>query len=70
MEPEDVVNHPRHYTQHPSGVECIDVVESMTFNVGNAVKYLWRAGLKTEDKVQDLSKAVWYLNREIQRLSR
>lgn len=38
----DPVNHPAHYTSHPAGVECIDVVEHMTFNVGNAVKYLWR----------------------------
>lgn len=58
------VDHPAHYNQHPSGVECIDVVETMTFNVGNAVKYLWRAGLKSEDAVTDLEKALWYVNRE------
>jgi hypothetical protein len=61
----DAVNHPRHYTAHPSGVECIDVVEHMTFNVGNAVKYLWRAGLKG-DAVEDLRKAAWYIAREIE----
>jgi Protein of unknwon function (DUF3310) len=65
----DPVNHPPHYTQHPSGVECITIVEHMTFNIGNAVKYLWRNGLKDDTpNVQDLQKAVWYINREIQRL--
>lgn len=64
------VNHPRHYNEHPSGVECITVVEHLTFNVGNAVKYLWRAGLKggSDKKVQDLEKAEWYIRREIQKL--
>lgn len=42
----------------------------MTFNAGNAVKYIWRAGLKSDDPVQDLRKAVWYLEREIRRLGR
>jgi len=64
------VDHPAHYNQHPSGVECIDVVEHMTFNVGNAVKYLWRAGLKdSTPALEDLQKAAWYINREIQRVS-
>jgi len=62
------VDHPKHYNAHPSGVECITVTEHMGFNVGNAVKYLWRAGLKSEDPVQDLEKARWYVDREIQRL--
>lgn len=62
----DLVNHPPHYTQHPSGVECIDITEHMTFNVGNAVKYLWRADLKN-DALEDLKKAAWYVNREIER---
>ncbi|WP_019997284.1 DUF3310 domain-containing protein [Aureimonas ureilytica] len=64
----DAVNHPSHYTSHPSGVECIDVTEHMTFNLGNAVKYVWRAGLKSVDPIQDLQKAAWYINREIDRL--
>lgn len=64
----DPVN-PRHYKEHPSGVECIDVVEHMNFNRGNAVKYIWRAGLKA-DEVEDLEKARWYLDREIARLKR
>jgi hypothetical protein len=65
----DAVNSPQHYNLHPSGVECITVVEHMTFNVGSAMKYLWRAGLKPgSDLVQDLEKAQWYLAREIGRL--
>lgn len=67
---EDRVNHPRHYTQHPSGVECIDVVEHFGFNLGNAVKYVWRAGLKGPSSVEDLQKARWYLDREISRLTK
>ena len=66
----DPVNHPPHYTAHPSGVECIEITEHYNFNVGNAIKYLWRAGLKTEDATQDLRKAAWYINREIQRLEK
>lgn len=66
---DDAVNHPNHYTQHPSGVECISIIEHMTLNVGNAVKYLWRAGLKDNTPmVQDLEKARWYIDREISRL--
>ena len=65
--PLDSVNHPSHYTAHPSGVECVDVVEHMPFNLGSAVKYLWRAGLKNEDPTEDLEKAVWYVRREIER---
>jgi len=58
------VNHPPHYTAHPSGVECIDVAEHYGFCIGNAIKYLWRAGLKG-DAIEDLKKARWYLDREI-----
>lgn len=71
----DQVNHPKHYTSDPSGIECIDITRHRNFNIGNAIKYLWRAGLK-EDKdrklidkqVEDLNKAVWYLVDEIHRL--
>lgn len=63
----DYVNHPPHYTSHPSGVECIDVVEHMNFNLGNAIKYIWRAGLKGDAR-EDLQKARFYINREIMRL--
>jgi hypothetical protein len=64
----DRINRPRHYRSHPSGVECIVVAEHMTFCLGNAVKYIWRAGLKSEDPIEDLKKAEWYVRREIERL--
>lgn len=67
FEKEDVVNHPNHYTSHPSGVECIQVTEHYNFCVGNAIKYLWRAGLKN-NKIEDLEKARWYVDREIERI--
>lgn len=66
IEGDDVVNHPSHYNGHPSGVECITVTEHYGFNVGNAIKYLWRAGLK-DDAIVDLKKAQWYVAREIER---
>lgn len=66
----ETVDHPRHYNQHPSGVECIDIVEHMTFNVGSAVKYCWRHGLKGDVPIEDLEKARWYLAREIERLKK
>ena len=67
----DAVNHPKHYTSHPSGVECIQVTEHLNFCIGNAIKYLWRAGLKDNNSdIQDLKKAVWYIEREIARLSK
>lgn len=61
---EDSVNHPTHYTQHPSGIECITITEHMCFNLGNAVKYIWRADLKGKS-IEDLKKARWYIDREI-----
>lgn len=63
----DMVSHPPHYLGHPSGVECIEITRHMNFNLGNALKYIWRSGQKG-DAVEDLRKAVWYLNDEIQRL--
>lgn len=62
----DAVNHPSHYTSHPSGVECIQITESMGFCLGNAVKYIWRADLK-RDAIEDLRKAEWYIKRELKR---
>lgn len=62
--PADTVNHPKHYTSHPSGIECIQVTRHMSFNVGNAMKYLWRADLKNS-AVEDLRKAIWYIEDEI-----
>jgi len=60
----DPINHPKHYTNHPSGVECIEITEHMGFNLGNALKYIWRCDLK-RDAVEDLCKARWYIDREI-----
>lgn len=65
----DPVNHPSHYTSHPSGVEAIEITRHMSFNLGNAMKYLWRNGLKDgQPAVQDLEKAVWYIQDEIKKL--
>ena len=61
---DDKVNHPSHYTAHPSGIECIQITEHMGFNLGNAMKYIWRADLKCS-AIEDLKKARWYLDREI-----
>jgi len=60
----DVINHPKHYTEHPSGIECIQITEHMGFNLGNAIKYIWRADLK-HNAEEDLNKAIWYIKREI-----
>lgn len=65
----EVINHPEHYNLHPSGVECIDVVEHMSFNAGNAMKYIWRADHKGESPIEDYRKAIWYLEREVARIS-
>ena len=66
----DAVNHPKHYNalgakcrSCGADIECIDVVERMSFNLGNAVKYCWRADLKHGN--EDLRKAIWYLQREL-----
>lgn len=74
---ENNVNHPSHYTSDPSGVECITITEHRNFCIGNAIKYLWRAGLKIDDdktkiekQIEDLQKATWYINREIERLKK
>ena len=65
----DPITRPEHYAVHPSGVECITVTEQMNFCVGNAIKYLWRAGLKGSH-LEDLKKARWYVDREIARLEK
>jgi hypothetical protein len=64
----DKVNHPSHYLAHPSGVECITITEHFNFCIGNAIKYLWRSGLK-ENAVEDLRKSIWYIEREIERIT-
>ena len=72
----DNVNHPAHYNSHPSGIECIEIARHHNFNIGNTIKYLWRAGLKSEDgvedaykQVEDLNKAIWYIQDEIKRIT-
>lgn len=68
----DNVEHPAHYTSHPSGVECIDITRHHDFAIGNAIKYLWRAGLKGDGdrakEIEDLRKAVWYVEDKIAQL--
>jgi Protein of unknwon function (DUF3310) len=64
----DEVNHPAHY-RLANGAQVIDVTENLSFNRGNAVKYICRAGNKDgTDELTDLHKARWYLNREIDRV--
>jgi len=63
------INKAPHYNEHPSGIECIDVVRHMNFNCGSIIKYIWRNGKKTnEDAIKDLKKAQFYINDEIKRL--
>lgn len=64
----DRVNHPQHYTSHPSGVEAITVCEHFDFVIGNVIKYAWRAGLKDNtSKIEDLRKMLWYATRAVER---
>lgn len=62
----DTINHPKHFTNHPSGIECIEIARHMNFNLGNALKYIWRCELKN-NKVEDLKKAIFYINDEIKK---
>lgn len=71
----DNVNHPEWYIKHPSGIECIDIARHYCFSIGNAIKYLWRAGLKsdssmldTDKEIEDLNKAIWYIQDRIKQL--
>ena len=75
MKDKENVNHPKHYNSHPSGVECIDIIRHYCYDIGAAIKYLWRAGLKTEEgmtdrdkEIEDLRKAIWYINDRIRQL--
>lgn len=77
MEHNNKVEHPKYYNQHPSGVECIDIVRYYNFDVGNVIKYLWRAGLKTEEgytnkqkELEDCKKALFYLKDHINMLEK
>lgn len=64
----DKIN-PKHYKDHASGVECVDIAKHHCFLIGNVIKYIWRAGLKSpETELEDLEKARWYLNRKITEL--
>lgn len=65
----DTINHPTHYNIHPSGIECIEITRHMNFNLGNAIKYIWRVNEKG-DSIENLHKAIWYLNDEITRLTK
>lgn len=73
----DNVEHPSHYTSHPSGVECITVTRHFCFDIGNAIKYLWRAGLKKEQgmsnldkEIEDCNKAIWYIKDHVKMLNK
>jgi hypothetical protein len=73
IKPQDNVNHPKHYTSSKAtcsnckeSIECIEITRHMSFNIGNAVKYLWRHELK--GGVEDLKKAKWYINDAIKQL--
>lgn len=64
----DNVNHPKHYTQHPSGIECIDAMLSAygieavkNFCICNSFKYLWR--FQHKNGIEDLNKLIWYINK-------
>lgn len=72
---EGLISHPLHYNQHPSGIECIEIARHYCFSIGNAIKYLWRAGLKQEvgksditKEIEDLEKAKWYIDDRINQL--
>ena len=65
----DAVNSPHHYTRSPSGIETIDITEHLNFCMGNAIKYIMRSDYKGEKK-QDLEKASWYLQRELDRIDK
>ena len=61
----DPVNHPEHYTSHPSGIECIEIVRHFGYNLGNAIKYIWRAGLKKDEALSDIEKEIEDINKAI-----
>jgi ribosomal protein S26 len=70
----DPVNQPSHYTSNKASckicdekIECIDITKHMNFCLGNAIKYIWRAGLKN-DTIEDLQKAIVYIQYEIEKI--
>ncbi len=64
----DIINHPAHYTGVTAEIECIDIARHLNFQLGNAFKYVWRAGKKggKGKEIEDLKKALWYLDDSIQ----
>lgn len=68
--PKEEVDHPAHYNSHPSGIEAIQIVEHLSFNLGSAFKYLYRRDHKNDDPITDLKKAGWYLDAELRRYDR
>lgn len=64
----DIINHPAHYTGVTAEIECIDIARHINFQLGNAFKYVWRAGKKggRDKEIEDLKKALWYLEDSIQ----
>jgi len=66
----DMVNKPPHYLKHPSGIECIQITRWFNFNLGNVIKYVWRAGIKSDNPIEDLEKAAFYIQDEIDRLKK
>lgn len=66
----DPINNPSHYTQHPSGVECVTIAQEFPYNLGCVIKYVWRAGLKSKSPIEDLRKAARYIELEIKRHQR
>jgi len=75
LDVDDMVNHPSHYNSHPSGVECIEIIRHHNNDIGMAIKYLWRNGLKREEgmskkekQIEDINKAIFFLKDEIYRL--
>lgn len=73
-----VVGNPDSYSQHPSGVECIEITEYMDFCLGNAMKYIWRVDAELQEdtstvvrkNLDDLKKAIWYIENEIRVLKK
>jgi hypothetical protein len=67
----DPVNHPKHYTDNPKGIELIDMIGHLPFTRGAAIKYIYRAGKKggPDTELQDLKKALWFIQRDITELT-
>lgn len=73
----ETIEHPSHYTSHPSGIECIEIAKYYDFCIGSAIKYLWRAGLKSEEgkstkekEIEDLKKAITFIQFKIDTLTK